>query len=391
MCEVDNKDKVSIIIPVYNGSNYVCQAVDSALKQTYKNIEIIVVNDGSSDGGMTRDCLKNYGSKIIYIEKENGGVASALNTGIKKMTGEYFTWLSHDDLFDESKIEKQMRAVKNSGDEMKISAMNYEFFDEDTRQSVASEFEKYFPIEKIENSIFLLLWGELHFSSLLFHKKHFERIGLFNENLMTAQDNDFIFRLLRGQNICFVKDVGSYVRLHSLAGTATNKETVNRENKKFYEWILTQLSDEELASLSGNKTKTINKIRGIIQGLGPVADKLEAVGTPIETNILLVGAGAYGRRLNYELLKNGFKPMFFLDNDYKKDGKSIDGIICKKFEIDNIPEKAMVVITNKFYKPFVVQLERMGIKNYYLKINIDSAIFNDSFEECLRLSDEMEE
>ena len=391
MCEVENKDKVSIIIPVYNGSNYVCQAVDSALKQTYKNIEIIVVNDGSSDGGMTRDCLKKYGSKIIYIEKENGGVASALNTGIKKMTGEYFTWLSHDDLFDESKIEKQMKAVKDSGDEMKISAMNYEFFDEDTRQCVASEFEKFFPIERIENSIFLLLWGELHFSSLLFHKKHFERIGLFDEDLMTAQDNEFIFRLLRGQNICFVKDVGSYVRLHSLAGTTTNKETVNRENKKFFEWILTQLSDKELEDLSGNKEKTINKIRGIIQGLSSVTDELESVEKPIKTNILLVGAGAYGRRLNYELLKNGFKPMLFLDNDYKKDGKSIDGIICKKIEVENIPEKAMVVITNKFYKPFVAQLESMGIKNYYLKINIDSAIFNDTFEECLRLSDEMEE
>lgn len=385
------KKLVSIIIPVYNGSNYVAEAVESALNQTYENVEVIVVNDGSDDNGKTREVLKRYDNRIKYIEKENGGVASALNVGIKKMTGEYFTWLSHDDLFDESKIEKQMKAVKDSGDEMKISAMNYEFFDEDTRQSVASEFEKYFPIKKIENSIFLLLWGELHFSSLLFHKKHFERIGLFDEDLMTAQDNEFIFRLLRGQNICFVKDVGSYVRLHSLAGTTTNKETVNRENKKFYEWILTQLSDKELEDLSGNKEKTINKIRGIIQGLSSVTDELESVEKPVETNILLVGAGAYGRRLNYELLKNGFKPMFFLDNDYKKDGKSIDGIICKKFEIENIPEKAMVVITNKFYKPFVVQLESMGIKNYYLKINIDSAIFNDSFEECLRLSDEMEE
>ena len=81
--------KVSIIIPVYNGSNYLKEAIDSALEQTYKNIEIIVVNDGSRDNGATEKIVKSYGDRIRYYKKDNGGVSTALNLGIEKMTGEY--------------------------------------------------------------------------------------------------------------------------------------------------------------------------------------------------------------------------------------------------------------------------------------------------------------
>ena len=80
---------VSIIIPVYNGSNYVKEAIDSALAQTYKNIEVIVVNDGSTDN--TEKIVKSYGDKIRYFYKENGGVASALNLAIENSKGEYIS------------------------------------------------------------------------------------------------------------------------------------------------------------------------------------------------------------------------------------------------------------------------------------------------------------
>ena len=103
-----NNDKVSIIIPAYNASNYLSQAIDSALAQSYHNIEIIVVNDGSNDNGATEAIALSYGDKIKYIYKENGGSSSALNTGIQMMTGEWFSWLSHDDLYMPDKIKAQM-------------------------------------------------------------------------------------------------------------------------------------------------------------------------------------------------------------------------------------------------------------------------------------------
>ncbi len=107
---------VSIIIPVYNGSNYMCEAIDSALAQTYANIEVIVVNDGSVDNGATEKIAKSYGEKIRYYQKPNGGVSSALNLGIANMRGEYFSWLSHDDVYMPDKIEKEIAALSRLQD-----------------------------------------------------------------------------------------------------------------------------------------------------------------------------------------------------------------------------------------------------------------------------------
>jgi glycosyltransferase involved in cell wall biosynthesis len=106
------KPKVTIVVPVYNGANYVEEALHTALNQTYDNIEIVTVNDGSTDNGATHRILTDYATrypdKIKYIFQENQGVAGALNTAIANMTGDIFTWLSHDDLFELNKIERQV-------------------------------------------------------------------------------------------------------------------------------------------------------------------------------------------------------------------------------------------------------------------------------------------
>ena len=90
---------VSIVIPVYNGSNYLREAVDSALQQTYGRTEVIVVDDGSDDGGRTDAIIRSYGDRVRRFRKPNGGVSTALNHGLREMTGEWFAWLSHDDRF----------------------------------------------------------------------------------------------------------------------------------------------------------------------------------------------------------------------------------------------------------------------------------------------------
>src|SRR5512140_3857263 len=99
---------VSVVIPVYNGANYLREAIDSALAQTYPHVEVIVVNDGSNDGGRTRAVATSFGSRVRYFEKENGGVASALNLGIREMRGAFFSWLSHDDVYYPEKIARQV-------------------------------------------------------------------------------------------------------------------------------------------------------------------------------------------------------------------------------------------------------------------------------------------
>ena len=110
-----SKPLVSIVIPLYNGSNYVAEAIDCALAQTYPNVEVIVVNDGSTDDGAGREICLSYGDKIRYFEKENGGCSSALNFGVRQAKGEFISWLSHDDLYDLNKVEFQISCYEKQG------------------------------------------------------------------------------------------------------------------------------------------------------------------------------------------------------------------------------------------------------------------------------------
>lgn len=113
---------VSIIVPVYNGSNYIADALNSAINQTYKNLEIIVVNDGSKDDGATKNAVLPFlqDERVHYVEKENGGVSSALNYGIDHFNGDFFVWLSHDDVFHEKSIEARVNKWIELGCNKKI-------------------------------------------------------------------------------------------------------------------------------------------------------------------------------------------------------------------------------------------------------------------------------
>lgn len=110
-----NKPLVSIVIPLYNGSNYVEEALKCALAQDYDNVEIVVVNDGSTDGGAGRDICMKYADRIRYLEKPNGGCASALNYGIREAKGDYISWLSHDDLYESNKLSHQIALLYREG------------------------------------------------------------------------------------------------------------------------------------------------------------------------------------------------------------------------------------------------------------------------------------
>ena len=117
--------RVSIIIPVFNGSEYLAEAINSALNQTYKNIEVLVINDGSTDGGKTEEIALSFGESIRYIKKKNGGVASALNLSLDYMTGDYFSWLSHDDLYTNNKIELEIKAMNENVNKNTIIYSDY--------------------------------------------------------------------------------------------------------------------------------------------------------------------------------------------------------------------------------------------------------------------------
>lgn len=219
---------VSIVIPAYNASNYLSQAIDSALGQTYKNIEIIVINDGSDDNDATKKIAMSYGNKIKYFEKKNGGSSSALNFGIKNMKGEWFSWLSHDDIYYPNKIENQIRFLQsleiNSKDiEKQVIFSAIELIDENNKilrhSSLRKEIKKFKCVEqKKDNGYFIAEPTKYSFygCSCLINKRIFTKIGFFDEKLIMVNDIDMWFRIYKNNyHVHYLPKVLVQQRIHS--------------------------------------------------------------------------------------------------------------------------------------------------------------------------------
>lgn len=224
-----NNPKVSIIIPVYNGSNYLANAIDSALAQTYKNIEVIVVNDGSKDEGATERIALSYGDRIHYYAKSNGGVSSALNFGIQKMSGDYFSWLSHDDLYEPKKIESTVNLLNEGPIGKTIAFCGSGLIDGEgkTIYSVRKEFNRLNTGSQMFCECFRNKKG-LNGCTLLIPKKAFEEIGGFSE-LIYLQDMECWAKLMMlGYSFVYMPERLVMMRVHA-------KQVSNLRPEKYYE------------------------------------------------------------------------------------------------------------------------------------------------------------
>ena len=199
--------KVSIVIPAYNASNYLAEAIDSALAQTYENIEIIVVNDGSPDSGATAAVAAKYGDKIRYFEKENGGSSSALNVGIANMSGEWFSWLSHDDLYAPEKVKAQIDYINSLNLDPRDLSKHIFFSASELIDATGKTIKKFRKKDAEKVAVFVnscahngFLIAEptvynFHGCSCLVHKDAFVDIGCFDEKLRLLNDLDLWYRL----------------------------------------------------------------------------------------------------------------------------------------------------------------------------------------------------
>lgn len=249
-------EMVSIIIPVYNGANYVRKAIDSALHQTYNNIEVIVVNDGSTDNGKTEKICLSYGDKIKYFYKKNGGVSSALNYGIKKMKGQYFSWLSHDDLYTSDRIEIMVNHLKYC-DNKTILFSNYAYINENDKILYKTKFQKIKDLE--ENYELALLRGLLCGLTLLIPKQAFNKIGYFDENLKCVQDYMFFYKLMKNYKYKLVKQCTAYSRVHSKQVTLCSK-TMQKENDFFWKFIIDNVQEDIIMKLDGSHWNYYNNL-----------------------------------------------------------------------------------------------------------------------------------
>jgi glycosyltransferase involved in cell wall biosynthesis len=242
---------VSIVIPVYNGSIFLREAIDSALAQTYQNLEIVVVNDGSKDD--TESIALSYGDKIRYFAKKNGGTSTALNLGIENMRGEYFSWLSHDDLYYPQKIARSVEALSNMENKDTIIISDVDGMNEDyTRTFQTAWYQAHRDAYPKRNSSYLypVVYNKTHGCTHLVSKKVFETVGLFDEKLLVAHDFEFYYRAFAKFPHLYIDEVLVTARESATRQGRRCHTRANVEYSLVYIDILEHLSLDEILQMA---------------------------------------------------------------------------------------------------------------------------------------------
>jgi glycosyltransferase involved in cell wall biosynthesis len=173
---------VSCIVPVYNGERYLAQALASILAQTYVPIEIIVVDDGSTDG--TPDVVRQFGDAVRYVRQDNAGPATARNHGLGLTRGEFVAFLDADDLWTPDKLERQVGAL-NARPDLDFVVCHAQNFWEDELADEARQYEEHSRGQPIAAYVT---------QALVARKTAFGQVGPFNASLGHGDSMDWFLR-----------------------------------------------------------------------------------------------------------------------------------------------------------------------------------------------------
>jgi glycosyltransferase involved in cell wall biosynthesis len=265
--------RVSIVIPAYNAGNYLRQAIESALAQSWKNAEVLVVNDGSRDDGQTRAIARSYGDRIRYFEKVNGGVATALNLGIEQMRGDYFSWLSHDDVYRPDKVERQVLALagKPAG-----TVAYCDFATIDAHGKVLNPHCAVSPRGEHGMRVMLAFGREtVHGCGLLIPAGLFEAIGRFDPEQRYTQDYDLWFRFAEQVPFVHIAEplVGS--RQHEGQDSRQKAGACAVEADRMHSRMLRKITPAEIEGFCDNSLEFLGQTQRIFANAGYVRTAAE--------------------------------------------------------------------------------------------------------------------
>jgi len=237
--------KLSIVIPTYNNALYLSDALKSIFHQTFKDYEIIVVDDGSTDN--TRDIIKKFEERIRYIYQPNsGGASKPRNEGIKVAKGKYIAVFDADDLMVDGKLKIQVNFLDNHP-EIDFIFTDFCNFEGDTmyprHSSTCIDFrsilnhnvgEDQYIIGREDGYRTLLLENYVGTSSMMFKPQLIDKVGLFDETIRIGEDRDFCFRVTDCSNMGYIDRVCHLRRLHN-ASMMTRKEITYSDPIRVFE------------------------------------------------------------------------------------------------------------------------------------------------------------
>lgn len=236
----NNQPKVSIIMPVYNTEKYLDQAIQSILNQTFKDFELIIIDDGSTDSSI--EIIKKYlnDKRVVLIKnKENMGISKSINVGIEKSKAALIARLDSDDNSRKDRLEKQYNYMKKNSD-LSIIGSYVDVIDEDGK--LLYKLEKPVTYDEIMKVCFF--YGPFVQSSIMFKKVDVEKIGKYRGQYDYCEDIDLYLRLLyagyKGENIPeylvewrqYAESTNKYHRKKATINKNIKKEIIDKYGEK---------------------------------------------------------------------------------------------------------------------------------------------------------------
>lgn len=256
---------ISVLVPTYNQAPYLGEALDSLLAQSFPDWEAIVVNDGSTDS--TAEVLETYGAKdprFTIVNKENGGVASALNLGLQRAKGEWICWLSSDDFFDKEKLKIHRDWIQQHPS-CRFFFTHFKELNDATRTLTTPPMWSPAPPREWQ-VLEMLRHTYVHGNSICVYRKLFDRVGAFDQGLGHGQDYDMWLRLLAAAPAIFIPKRTCITRLSPLQMSHGFSEAAIFDCAKSGINFLAQRSFEEwFPSLDLNDPRTAR--RALIKAL----------------------------------------------------------------------------------------------------------------------------
>ena len=212
---------VSIIMPAYNAEKYISESINSVIEQTFRNWELIVVDDGSCDA--TKDiiekfALKDSRIKPVFRENNSGKPSIAKNYAYDMVNGDFIAFLDSDDLWMREKLEKQVKLLKDS--DYKLCYTGGYFIDEDGKKtgSFLPRYENGYIFKK------MLFRYEINNQSVLIKKDVFKK---FNENITIGEDYNFFMHIIFHNKVCNIKEKLIKYRVHNNSITRARKKDLS--------------------------------------------------------------------------------------------------------------------------------------------------------------------
>ncbi|GJE53427.1 hypothetical protein GOFOIKOB_6506 [Methylobacterium tardum] len=257
--------RATVAIPVRNGANFLAEAIDSALAQTYANLEVFVVDDGSDDGGATAGIAWAYGERIRFIQQANTGVAGALNRVLHEMTGELFCWLSHDDVFEPTKVATQVALYVRLGSPQ--DALLYSDLSWIDEKGEITGIERFDRRELTPRPWLAFYDGQINGCTILAPRRLLLEIGGIAEGYPHTQDYRTWWCLSRQARFVHIPIPLVRVRQHRNQGSHT--QAARQESNAFWTEVIEQTSELEAALLDGSRERFLRRSADFLRYRSP--------------------------------------------------------------------------------------------------------------------------